>query len=63
MFSSPTLLNIQQVADYLQLNHSTVYQWAQQGRLAGYQAGRAVAFPAGRFGCLARNADAPSGGK
>lgn len=34
-----TLLNIQQVADYLQLNHSTVYQWAQQGRLPAIKLG------------------------
>jgi excisionase family DNA binding protein len=33
------LLNIQQVADYLQLNHSTVYQWAQLGRLPAIKLG------------------------
>jgi len=39
MPNSSTLLNIQQVADYLQLNHSTVYQWAQQGRLPAIKLG------------------------
>ena len=34
-----SLLNIQQVADYLQLNHSTVYQWAQQSRLPAIKLG------------------------
>jgi len=33
------LLNIHQVADYLQLNLSTVYQWAQQGRLPAIKLG------------------------
>lgn len=33
------LLNLQQVADYLQLNQSTVYQWAQQGRLPAIKLG------------------------
>lgn len=39
MPGTETLLNIQQVADYLQLNHSTVYQWAQQGRLPAIKLG------------------------
>jgi excisionase family DNA binding protein len=34
-----SLLNIQQVADYLQLNQSTVYQWAQNGRLPAIKLG------------------------
>ena len=37
--SPDTLLNIQQVADYLQLNQSTVYQWAQHGKLPGLKLG------------------------
>ena len=39
MSDSDVLLNIQQLADYLQLNHSTVYQWAQQGRLPAIKLG------------------------
>lgn len=39
MPGTDSLLNIQQVADYLQLNHSTVYQWAQQGRLPAIKLG------------------------
>ena len=34
------LMNIRQVADYLQLNQTTVYAWAQQGILPGYKLGR-----------------------
>jgi excisionase family DNA binding protein len=34
-----SLLNVQQVADYLQLNLSTVYQWAQQSRLPAIKLG------------------------
>lgn len=39
MTGADALLNIQQVADYLQLNLSTVYQWAQQGRLPAIKLG------------------------
>jgi len=39
MSNSEALLNIQRVADYLQLNLSTVYQWAQQGRLPAIKLG------------------------
>ena len=39
MSTPETLLNVQQVADYLQLNLSTVYQWAQQGRLPAIKMG------------------------
>lgn len=39
MPDSNSLLNVQQVADYLQLNLSTVYQWAQQSRLPAIKLG------------------------
>lgn len=39
MINADVLLNLQQVADYLQLNQSTVYQWAQQGRLPAIKLG------------------------
>lgn len=39
MSQAEPLLNIHQVADYLQLNLSTVYQWAQQGRLPAIKLG------------------------
>ncbi len=39
MPGADTLLNVQQVAEYLQLNLSTVYQWAQQGRLPAIKLG------------------------
>jgi excisionase family DNA binding protein len=39
MTDSNALLTVQQVADYLQLNESTVYQWAQQGRLPAIKLG------------------------
>ncbi len=39
MPDSNSLLNVHQVAEYLQLNLSTVYQWAQQGRLPAIKLG------------------------
>jgi len=39
MPDAKALLTIQQVADYLQLNQSTVYQWAQKGRLPAIKLG------------------------
>jgi excisionase family DNA binding protein len=42
--SDEKLMNIRQVADYLQLNQTTVYAWAQQGILPGYKLGRAWRF-------------------
>ena len=34
------LMSIRDVADFLQLNQTTVYAWAQQGILPGYKLGR-----------------------
>lgn len=34
------LMNVRQVAEFLQLNQTTVYAWAQQGVLPGYKLGR-----------------------
>jgi excisionase family DNA binding protein len=34
------LMNIRQVAEFLQLNQTTVYAWAQQGVLPGFKLGR-----------------------
>lgn len=38
------LMSVRQVADYLQLNQTTVYAWAQQGVLPGYKLGKAWRF-------------------
>lgn len=34
------LMNVRQVANFLQLNQTTVYAWAQQGVLPGFKLGR-----------------------
>lgn len=34
------LMNVQQVADYLQVNPSTVYDWAQRGILPAMKLGQ-----------------------
>lgn len=34
------LMNVRQVAKFLQLNETTIYAWAQQGTLPGYKLGR-----------------------
>jgi excisionase family DNA binding protein len=37
-------MSIRDVADYLQLNQTTIYAWAQQGILPGYKLGRTWRF-------------------
>jgi excisionase family DNA binding protein len=34
------LMSVRQVAEFLQLNQTTIYAWAQQGQLPGYKLGR-----------------------
>jgi len=38
--SSETLLNVKQVAQYLQLKESTIYSWAQDGKIPAIKIGR-----------------------
>lgn len=38
------LLSIRDVAQFLQLNQTTIYAWAQQGTLPGYKLGRTWRF-------------------
>jgi excisionase family DNA binding protein len=38
------LMSIRDVAEFLQLNQTTVYAWAQQGILPGYKLGRTWRF-------------------
>lgn len=38
------LLSIRDVAEFLQLNQTTIYAWAQQGTLPGYKLGRTWRF-------------------
>jgi len=38
------LLNVRQVAEYLQLNQTTIYAWAQQGKLPAIKLGRSWRF-------------------
>jgi excisionase family DNA binding protein len=38
------LMSIREVAEFLQLNQTTVYAWAQQGILPGYKLGRTWRF-------------------
>ncbi len=40
----PQLLNVKQVAAYLQLQESTVYTWAQQGKIPAVKIGRTWRF-------------------
>ena len=39
-----TLLNVKQVAQYLQLKPSTIYSWAQGGRIPAFKIGRTWRF-------------------
>ena len=38
------LMSIRDLADYLNLNQTTIYTWAQQGMLPGYKLGRTWRF-------------------
>jgi excisionase family DNA binding protein len=38
------LMSIRDVADFLKLNQTTIYAWAQQGILPGYKLGRTWRF-------------------
>ncbi len=38
------LLNVRQVAEYLQLKESTIYSWAQEGRIPAIKIGRTWRF-------------------
>ena len=38
------LMSIKDVADFLQLNETTIYSWAQQGTLPGFKLGRTWRF-------------------
>ena len=38
------LMSIRDVAEFLQLNQTTIYAWAQQGYLPGYKLGRTWRF-------------------
>ncbi len=38
--SENTLMDIKQVAEYLQVNVATIYNWAQKGKLPGIKIGR-----------------------
>ncbi len=42
--SSETLLNVKQVAEYLQLKESTIYSWAQDGKIPAIKIGRTWRF-------------------
>jgi excisionase family DNA binding protein len=39
-----TLLNVKQVAGYLQLKESTIYSWAQDGKIPAIKIGRTWRF-------------------
>ncbi|HUV93473.1 MAG TPA: helix-turn-helix domain-containing protein [Anaerolineae bacterium] len=39
-----TLLNVKQVAQYLQLKQSTIYAWAQNGKIPAIKIGRTWRF-------------------
>jgi excisionase family DNA binding protein len=39
-----TLLNVRQVAQYLQLKESTIYSWAQDGKIPAIKIGRTWRF-------------------
>lgn len=40
MSESDQLLSVEQVAEYLQLNRSTVYDWAQKGKIPAIKLGQ-----------------------
>ena len=42
--SQETLLNVKQVAEYLQLKESTIYSWAQDGKIPAIKIGRTWRF-------------------
>ncbi len=42
--SDNTLLNVKQVAQYLQLKESTIYSWAQDGKIPAIKIGRTWRF-------------------
>lgn len=42
--SPDTLLNVQEVADFLQMNAATIYNWAQEGRIPAIKLGRSWRF-------------------
>ncbi len=42
--SEDTLLNVKQVAAYLQLKESTIYSWAQDGKIPAIKIGRTWRF-------------------
>lgn len=42
--SANTLLNVKQVAQYLQLKESTIYSWAQDGKIPAIKIGRTWRF-------------------
>jgi excisionase family DNA binding protein len=45
--SEKVLMDIKQVAAYLQINEATAYSWAQHGRLPGIKIGRIWRFRRG----------------
>ena len=42
--SQETLLNVKQVAEYLQLKESTIYSWAQDAKIPAIKIGRTWRF-------------------
>jgi len=42
--SQEALLNVKQVAEYLQLKESTIYSWAQDGKVPAIKIGRTWRF-------------------
>ena len=42
--SPETLLNVQEVAEFLQMNAATIYNWAQEGRIPAIKLGRSWRF-------------------
>jgi excisionase family DNA binding protein len=42
--SQDALLNVKQVAEYLQLKESTIYSWAQDGKVPAIKIGRTWRF-------------------
>ncbi len=44
MLDQNALLNVKQVAQYLQLKESTIYSWAQDGKIPAIKIGRTWRF-------------------
>ena len=44
MMAQDMLLNVKQVAEYLQLKESTIYSWAQDGKIPAIKIGRTWRF-------------------